>query len=488
MPAFHAVQHLDMRQQTRMAPRLQQAVKLLQMSALEFATALRATLSNNPFLDEPADESAPAGLNLSYGQDAAAVDTAPAPHKPEAPAEPPMDPAAVPLAAGGPSHPSPPTGIDPVQWASTPTSLKDHLLSELRGYHLSDRDALMAQYIVDALDDDGYLRASLEELAAPGAFERAPRAGEWQAALALVQQLAQPGLAARDLCECLTLQLRALPPSEQVDLALPIVRHHLPQLARRDYGAIERALGATPQAVQAACDLIRRLDPKPGRRYDGSAAQYVVPDVFVTRHRSGWRVVPNAQACPLPRLHDTYAELFRRARSIERGPLAQELRDARWLIRNVSQRYRTIHRVAEIIVERQQRFFTEGDVALRPLMLREVADELHMHESTVSRAAANKYMMTPRGLLEFHHFFSREMATRSGEGCSAAAIRARIKTIIDGEDPARPLSDVCIVDRLAEQGIVIARRTVSKYRGQLRIPSAELRRAAGRGRAARAER
>ena len=482
MHAAHAVQHLDMRQQTRLSPRLQQAVKLLQMSTAEFATALRATLGSNPFLDDAADEALTASghdrdpiaqnaANEPSSGDPAEADAGPSlvdayPETPDSPAR---------ISARADTAPSA-SGSEPSRWACAPATLKDHLLAELSAYHLSDRDALMGQYVIDALDEDGYLRTPFNELAGPGVFERAPRPEEWRTALVRVQQLSEPGLAARDLSECLVLQLRALPSTAYTALAMLIASSHLQAIARKDYGGLQRALHASPETVQAACALIRKLDPKPGRRYDGSSAQYVVPDVFVTHHQSRWLVVPNRQACPQPRLHDAYAELFRSTRTLERGALAQELRDARWLIRNVSQRYDTIRRVAESIVERQQRFFTEGDVALRPMMLREVADALRIHESTVSRAAANKYMMTPRGLLEFHHFFSREIATRSGEGCSAAAIRARIKVLIDSEDPASPLSDVCLRERLAADGILVARRTVSKYRSQLKLPAADLRR------------
>ena len=202
-----------------------------------------------------------------------------------------------------------------------------------------------------------------------------------------------------------------------------------------------------------------------------------MPDVFVDKWRSRWRVVPNRSAMPQARLHQVYADLFRRARLDDRSPMAQELQEARWLVRNVEQRYTTIQRVAEAIVKRQQTFFEYGEVALRPLMLKEVADDLDMHESTVSRATVSKYMVTPRGVFEFRHFFSRELATDSGGTCSAAAVRALIKELIEAEDPAMPLSDVALAQQLAANGIVLARRTVSKYRGQLRLPPAELRRA-----------
>src|SRR5690606_5023539 len=212
------------------------------------------------------------------------------------------------------------------------------------------------------------------------------------------------------------------------------------------------------------------------RHYDEATAVYVVPDVIVRKHQGRWQVHPNRDAMPRARLDSVYTELFRRVRQDERGPLAQELQEARWLVRNIEQRYTTIQRVAEAIVQCQQRFFEYGEVALRPLLLREIADALDIHESTVSRATANKYMITPRGLYEFRHFFSRELATVTGGSCSAASVQALIQEWISEEDPREPLSDVMLTERLAQDGIVVARRTVSKYRAQLKLPAAELRR------------
>ncbi len=481
------MQELRLRQQMTLAPRLQQSVKLLQMSALEFTTAVELALATNPFLEEveaqapdPADAASlpacgpPAASPAPDAAAAAGVTTDPQ----DAIAEPPV----MPEYSG--DYPSAPRGDgedhDLGQWASAPVSMREKLSLELGNYRLGPRDRLLGEFIIDSLDEDGYLRTPPTELCGnlgPD-FAPAPEEGEWLAALRLVQQLDAPGLGARDLPECLTLQLEAAPglnPPLRA-LALRIVREQIDRLARNDVAGLRRALNCADDALRDACAVIRGLDPKPGRRYDAQAPAYVVPDVFVDKWRARWRVVPNRGAMPQARLHQVYADLFRRARLDDRSPMAQELQEARWLVRNVEQRYTTIQRVAEAIVKRQQTFFEYGEVALRPLMLKEVADDLDMHESTVSRATVGKYMVTPRGVFEFRHFFSRELPTDSGGTCSAAAVRALIKELIEAEDPTMPLSDVALAQQLAANGIVLARRTVSKYRGQLRLPPAELRR------------
>lgn len=464
----HVLQDLRLRQQTTLAPRLQQSIHLLQMSALEFTTTVQQALATNPFLED-ADETE-------------AQDDAPAPptaSEPPATSEPPPEP---PSYAG--DYPTrgaaaqPGVASDAAAWVPAILSLHERLSQALGAYVLSERDRALAEFIVDGLDDDGYLRQELAQLAGAADFDPPPDASEWQAALHLVQQLDAPGLAARDLPECLALQIRAcsrLDPAVR-DAALVIVAEHLQRLARSDYPGMRRALRCSEPVLRQACGVIRGLDPKPGRRYAHEPPSYVVPDVVVSKQRQQWLVVPNRGAMPHARLHQAYADLFRRARMDERSPMAQELQEARWLVRNVEQRYATIRRVAEAIVQRQQMFFEFGQIALRPLMLREVADELEMHESTVSRATANKYMSTPRGVFEFRHFFSRELSTESGGTCSAAAVRALIREYIDAEDPRMPLSDVTLAERLAGDGIVVARRTVSKYRLQLRLPAADARR------------
>ncbi|OZI55971.1 RNA polymerase factor sigma-54 [Bordetella genomosp. 4] len=480
VPVPYVASELRLRQQTTLAPRMQQSVQLLQLSALEFSVAIQNALNTNPFLEEEDLQST--GAPPSYNDS----DPLPAANQQTASEETYHDKEeafTAPSAYSG-DYPTKRKSLsdsgdhDLSHWVAAPPSLQSRMREALCAHPLSERDRLLAEYIIDALDGDGYLRTPLESLAGQGDFEPAPDPSEWAAALRLVQHLQAPGLAARDLSECLSLQLQAEPchDDELTALALTIVRNHLDILARNDWNALLHKTGSSPDQLRQACERIRALDPKPGRRYDQEAPVYVVPDVIVRKQQGQWHVYPNRDAMPRARLDRVYADLFRRVRHDERGPLAQELQEARWLVRNVEQRYTTIQRVAEAIVRRQQRFFEYGEVALRPLLLREIADVLEIHESTVSRATANKYMVTPRGLYEFRHFFSRELATATGGSCSAAAVQALIREWIANEDPSDPLSDVTLTQRLAEDGIVVARRTVSKYRAQLKLPAAELRR------------
>jgi len=469
-------QQLAMRQQTTLSPRLQQSVRILQMSASEFAQELQQALASNPFLEEPetddAGQAGAAGDVRANGQADGPPDADPA-------ARPPGDYAGdYPAAGRRRADPYAPAS-DVIDWAEQPLTLADRLRQDLCGYRLGPRDRMLAEFVIDALDDDGYLRQDPSGLAGETALRPPPGEAEWNVAVKLVQQLDGSGIGARSLAECLSLQIAASGcPAPLRELAARIVAGHLDKLARCDYAGLRRALGGSEAEVRAACALIRRLDPKPGRRYAAGGAHYAVPDVIVRKENRRWTVVPNRGFLPRARLHQDYAALFQRSRGAGRSPMAQELQEARWLIHNVEQRLHTIQRVAEAIVARQRTFFEYGEVALRPLLLREVADELSIHESTVSRATGNKYMATPRGVFEFRHFFSRELGTETGGVCSAAAVRALMEECIAGEDPACPLSDVALARLLGDQGLKVARRTVSKYRLQMRVPPAELRRRA----------
>ncbi|MVW73245.1 RNA polymerase factor sigma-54 [Bordetella sp. 15P40C-2] len=481
MRVSYAATELRIRQTATLAPRMQQSVQLLQMSALEFSVAIQNALNTNPFLEDDSTHADDGDAAAHEGQTAEApVMGATEPSLQEYS----MHPSSGESLSYSGDYPTRRAALsdggdhDVAHWVAAQQTLQSRLREALCSYPLSDRDELLTEYIIDALDEDGYLRTSLDSLAGQHDFDPTPQASEWTAALRLVQNLLAPGIGARDLSECLELQLRAADDDEPevTQLALTIVRSHLDLLARNDWNALLRVTQSTAALLREACDRIRALDPRPGRRYDQEAPMYVIPDVIVRKDQGRWLVIPNRDAMPRARLDRVYADLFRHARHDDRGPLAQELQEARWLVRNVEQRYSTIQRVAEAIVQRQQRFFEYGEVALRPLLLREIADALEIHESTVSRATANKYMITPRGLYEFRHFFSRELATASGGSCSAASVQALIREWIAEEDPRDPLSDVALAERLAADGIVVARRTVSKYRAQLKLPSAELRR------------
>lgn len=486
-----ATQELRLRQQTAIAPRLQQSVRMLQMSALELDTAVQLALATNPFLEDSDDSAttfSDTELEARHAPLASPGDSSGS----EEPSqgnraedvrhdgtEPSTSEVSSEYSGDYPKQNN--TGqsskFDMSHWAAEIPSLHERLSRALGCYGVSDRDRLLAEHVIDALDTDGYLRQPLEALSQASAFEPDPEPEEWLAALKLVQQLDAPGLGARDLSECLLLQLQQSTIKEEAVLlaAKSIVSSHLDQLGRNDCAGLQSRLGCSADVMRRACTLIRSLDPKPGLQFDNQPPTYVVPDVVVRKVQSRWQVTPNWAALPRVRLHQAYADLFGHARHAGRSPMQEELQEARWLVRNVEQRHSTIQRVAEAIVSRQQRFFEFGDVAIRPLMLKEIADDLAMHESTVSRATANKYMATPRGVLEFRLFFSRELTTATGGSCSSAAVRALIREFIETEDPQEPLTDVVLTSKLASSGIVLARRTVSKYRGQLRLACAEMR-------------
>lgn len=494
------IHELRAKQQTALTPRLQQSVKLLQMSTLDFSREVAEAIANNPFLEE--DEAA-AGDEGRHEYDAEAhagleeltVATAPtdvvaannevttedsAAYETMESAE--YDFAAEQAGSYSGDYPTsrnndqPETDIG--QWARSETSLQDALRSDLCAYELSPRDRCLVELIIEALDDDGYLREPFDELVLESQLDPEPSECEWETALKLVQHLGAAGIGARSLQECLILQLNALDDeTPQRDLAKRIIEQALDRLGRCDYAGIARQLSVSEGDVNDACLLIRSLEPRPGARFTRiDPSCYVVPDVFVRRIADRWVAVANDGAIPRAQLNTMYTQLFKQSRYEERGLMAQALQEARWLMRSLEQRSSTIVRVAQAIVARQQTFFDYGDVALRPMMLSEIAEELGMHESTVSRATSNKYLASPRGIFEFKYFFSRELSTQSGGTCSAVAVRALIQEMIESEDPNEPLSDVMLAQRLAREGIQVARRTVSKYRAQIKYPPAEQRR------------
>jgi len=474
-----ATYDMRVRQQLSLTPRLQQSVKLLQMSALEFTQELQQAIATNPFLEEDDQDDAPPAEETVLSVDRNAGEISQAEEADLRASEPPpFDPE--PYSAPYPSDRSrdddgderPDVG----QWTHSCVGLHDHLHQQLCGYRLGARDRLLAEVIIEALDEDGYLRQDLDELAVSLAISPPPHPDEWMVALKLVQHLDAPGLAARSLGECLRLQLESLDPGTPGRmLAMEIAGSHLDLMARRETAELRRKLGCNESELAVACRLIRSLNPRPGLAFSEPESDHIVPDVIVRKVRNRWIITTNPAVMPKARLHQAYANLFRKARYDDRAPLAQELQEARWLIRNVEQRFATIQRVAEAIVAHQRTFFDYGEIALKPLVLRKVAEELDLHESTVSRATNNKYMATPRGVFEFKHFFSRELATDTGGRCSAAAVRALIRDMIAAENPREPLSDVALTRLLAEQGVVVARRTVTKYRDLMKVPPAELR-------------
>jgi len=334
--------------------------------------------------------------------------------------------------------------------------------------------------LIDELDQDGYLASPLEEIETWFAPEEAPDLDELRAALALLQSFDPPGVGASGLADCLCLQLRTRAgeaTAAVIELAQRLCRHHLPLLATGNVVRLRDALQCDEPTLRAAHALILKLDPRPGRAWTVPAADYAVPDVIVRRTRQGWRVNLNRSAMPRLRVNSLYAQLLGNQRASEHAGMQSQLQQAKWMIRNVEQRFDTILRVSQEIVNRQTAFFSEGPQAMRPLILKDIAVELGMHESTISRATTQKYMLTPFGTLELKFFFGSGVATDTGESASATAVQAVIRKMIEAENRAKPLSDNQIAKKLADSGIVIARRTVAKYRESLRIAPATLRKA-----------
>jgi len=450
----NAVMGLRLKQQLTLTPRLQQSVKLLQLSALECVQELHQAIAQNPFLEEVAESSD------TRSQD-------------EEPAETSHDDLDFSggISGGGGGDDTP----DWTEWTASPSTLHDSLHEQLLLLGLTERDYALANLVVDALDEDGFLRQPLEEIQrfAPGI---AP--GEIETALRIVQTLEPSGIAARSLGECLALQLYALERTTPGrELALEIVQNRLPLMAARDNTRLLEALGCSEEALREAVELIRSLDPRPGSKVGSFEPRAIVPDVIVRKEKKRWAVSINSAIYPRIRVNQQYADYFRQARDGETALLAQHLQEARWLVRNLEQRFLTIQRVAEAVVARQRNFFDYGDLAMRPLTLREIADELGLHESTVSRATSHKYMATPRGVVAFKRFFSRQLATTSGGSCSATAIRALLREFIAAEDRRNPLSDVQLTELLADRGVKVARRTVTKYRRSMQLPAVDFRRA-----------
>lgn len=493
---------LDHRQQQTLSPRLQHAVRLLQMSSTDFVQELHELMTRNPFL-EPEDGEAPEDYDVAEVSRMSGVNAA--------------NIADIDMPSGDESGPTPAAVSEESEvvgeavvagvetefdgerdtWladGSTPTrrsddgqlgaldlmpvrlGLRQHLHGQLNLLPLPERDCALAKVIVESLDDDGYLRQPLDGLVEDAELDPPPSEDELQIALRRVQSLEPAGVAARTVGECLRLQLPAIEDPEVRESARLIVEHHLEGLAAKDVPRLATALGKSAAHIEAVCERIRRLDPRPGWRFDASQTPYVTPDIVVKKVRGQWTAMLNPAVVPRVRLNHVYAELFQRHRQAQNNELAAHLQEARWTLRNVEQRFVTILSVAQAIIRRQKRFFELGPMAMKPLGLKEIAVETGMHESTVSRVTNNKYMATPLGVFELKYFFSRAMTSTSGNAYSGTAIRGLIKDMIAEEQSADPLSDAQITRLLAQQGLVIARRTVTKYRKALRIEAVDKRR------------
>ncbi|HSE01344.1 MAG TPA: RNA polymerase factor sigma-54 [Burkholderiales bacterium] len=471
----HSLQ-LRLSQHLTLTPQLQQSIRLLQLSTLELNQELERILQENPLLEREDDtREAPASTETV----ARTTETASAPDTAEADAS-------AAESDGGESaalDDAPLPGFrdegedgEQQQIAAEAPTLRAHLLSQISLKKLSARDHQLVALLIDSLDDDGYLTQSLEEIAAllPAELEVDP--DELQIALKHLQHLDPAGVGARSLSECLTLQLAALPRDTlHRTEALETAKNHLETLAARDFTRLKKLLRCDDAALRAVQKLITGLNPKPGRNFASDETRYVVPDVIVKKIKGVWLASLNPDAMPRLRINRLYAEILQRNRNAGSQQLASQLQEAKWLIKNVQQRFETILRVAQAIVDRQRNFLEHGEVAMRPLVLREIADTLSLHESTVSRVTTQKYMHTPRGIFELKYFFGSHVTTEAGGAASSTAIRALIKQLVAAENARQPLSDGQISEILSQQGIMIARRTVAKYRETLQILPANLR-------------
>ncbi len=371
-------------------------------------------------------------------------------------------------------------------------SLYDHLHQQALGLRVSDEQRAALYVLIESLNEDGYLEDTLEALAEalmPGdetihpdlLLQREELTHHFRVALGLLQHMEPTGVGARHLAECLRLQIEDMRNTPVAQAALAMCDQPLDLLARRDSKKLALLCGVDEPLAREALALIARLEPKPGRRFADVSRNVVVPDVIVTRAGRGFKVQLNPEVMPRLRVHDAYASALRDGRGSARtegsGNMQQRLQEARWFIKNIQQRFDTILRVSSAIVERQRNFFMHGELAMRPLVLREIADELGLHESTISRVTTAKYMSTPFGTFELKYFFGSSLGTETGGNASSTAVRALIKQLVAGEDPKKPLSDSQLSDMLKEQGIECARRTVAKYREGMRIASASLRKA-----------
>ena len=514
-------------QHLALTPQLQQSIRLLQLSTLELHQEVEQMLEQNPFLEIEEDTTPafePLAERLSSAERAGEREA-------ERAAEPGGDSADAfePTAIDGAAEFD---GTDRDDWENgtehedfdgireTPgaartgndfddgdtsadrdtvaQTLQDHLRGQLAGMRLAPADAAAVLVLIDSLDDDGYLADALEDIAArlhesglvgdvdvDDDGERdplEPLVAHLRCALRYLQSMEPTGVGARDLAECLTLQLRTRERSEAQAIAVILCKNHLPLLARRDLKKLMAVTGADEALLREAQAMIVACEPKPARPFARAEANIVVPDVVVQRSGRGWKVQLNPDVMPKLRINDLYASAIRQQRGSGAlngaGPgLNSRLQEARWFVKNILQRFDTIQRVSQAIVERQKSFFTHGAIAMKPLVLREIADELGLHESTISRVTTAKYMATPFGTFELKYFFGSSLGTDAGGSASSTAVRALIRQIVAAEDPMKPLSDSQISQMLEEQGIHVARRTVAKYREALKIAPTQLRKA-----------
>jgi RNA polymerase sigma-54 factor len=465
---------LKLSQQLTMTPQLQQAIRLLQLPVMELQTQIQTALDENVMLEVEEPESA--------AEDGQAESASPDSDDPEDFTDGPEVEPEVAVAAAeaewedtqktGPSEA--PKSADPrttVEYADrSEETLRDHLLWQLELENLDARTTAIGQAVIDAINDDGYLTDDLETIRSTLAPDVLVSIEDVEQVLVkLVQQFDPVGIGARSVSECLQLQLQQLAPDTAgLELAKRIAAEHLSLVAEHQYGVLKRLLRVSDADIEAAIGLVRACQPRPGANVFTAPPEYVVPDVFVRRHEGHWVVELNNSMSPQLRVNQLYAGSL--GRGEEYDALKAQLQEARWLIRSLEIRNETLLKVALTIVQRQTEFLEQGEEHMRPMVLRDVAEAIEMHESTVSRVTTNKYMHTPRGVFEFRYFFSSHVAGQEGDQ-SSTAVRAKIRKLVSAEDPEKPLSDSQIAQMLSEGGVTVARRTVAKYREAMKIPS-----------------
>jgi RNA polymerase sigma-54 factor len=473
-------------QQLTMTPQLQQAIRLLQLSTIELQAEVQEALESNPMLEQDegdhTEAAEPDSGDTASEKDATLTtegnsETIPDELPTDSNWEDVFD-------TGATSFSAPDAGssrdiLDTV--TSSGTSLHDHLVWQLEMTNFSETDRQIARTVIDSIDDDGYLQAGTAEILDSLDSSLEVELDEVQAVLHRLQQFDPIGIAARDLQECLQLQLQQLDADVRwLREARILIRDYFNLLSNRDYIRLCRKMKLTTGELQQIIELIQSLNPRPGSSFSTTEPEYIVPDVYVVKKKDTWQVELNTESMPKLRINSMYANMVKRgSNSKDNNYLRGNLQEARWFLKSLQSRHETLLKVASCIVEQQQDFFEHGEEAMKPMVLRSIAETIEMHESTVSRVTTRKYMHTPRGIFEFKYFFSSHVNTEAGGECSATAIRAIIKKLVAAENPAKPLSDNKMASVLAEQGIKVARRTIAKYRESLSIsPSNERKRLA----------
>jgi RNA polymerase sigma-54 factor len=477
---------LRLGQSLTLTPQLRQAIRLLQLSSMELETEINLALESNPLLERPEDRDPaedPAAEAEPAVDDTVEIEVLEPAGGEDASYETLVEDWEIGGGGGnGSSSGSTDRGDDdPMEATDAVTEdLHDHLLWQLYLTTMSDRDRAIAGAIIEAVNDDGYLEESPEALAESLLPELEAEIDEIEAVRHLLQRFDPLGVASRTLSECLTVQLLALEPDTPGRaLSLRLAASELENLARLGADRLAKQMGESCQAMNEAVELLRSLDPKPGSQVSSQAVEYVVPDAFAYRHNGHWDVRLGPGSMPRLGINRHYQSLIGSAGKSDASYLRGQLQEARWLIRSLETRAETLLKVARCIVRQQSGFLDHGAEAMRPLVLREVADEVGLHESTVSRVTTRKYLHTPRGTFEFKHFFSSSLSTTDGGTTSSTAIQAMLKRLIEAENPRQPLSDARLAAELKTAGIAVARRTVAKYREAMNIPSSNERQRVG---------